>query len=168
MRNNQSGLTLVELLGALAGTIVIVAAVTFLVVQLQTGYDKITDKERIMNEAEGIVNHIVQAARKETVVAETWDPGSGEPAFLLRFVTLDENGNLSGKRLEYAFDAANRTLAVTQIEPGSSRTVTLSANVKQMDVSLDEGGRKIAIDLVMQLSDGTEYALETAAYIPRL
>lgn len=162
LRNNQSGLTLVELLGALVASSIILGCVTLVMVQLHTGYNKITTRESIKNEARTIVNHILQSARSGSVMAES------DALALLRFVTVDHNGNPTGKQIAYTYSAATRTLTVTETDTGVTRTYNLSTRVKSIETPLSESNRKITVKVEMEMPDGSVYPLETVVYLPRL
>lgn len=159
---NQSGLTLVEILGALVASSLILGTITFIMLHLHTGYDRITTKEATLQEARAVMNHIIQATRNETLIAEA------DSTYVLKLIAVDENQNPTGKSTNYAFDPGTNTVSVTYIENSGSTTMQLSDQVQLLDIQLSEGNRKIDIHLTVLHPDGTTHQSDTVIYVPKL
>jgi len=162
MKNNQSGLTLIEVLGALVATSIILGSITFIMIHLHTGYDKITSREPIIQESKTIINHIVRATRNETVKAES------DAAYLLKIIGIDNANTLTGNSTYYSFKPDTHTFTANITESGETRTINLSTHVQQANIQLSNGNRKLSIDITMMLPDGSTYNASTITYIPKL
>ena len=162
MMKNQSGLTLVEILGALVASSLILGSITFVMVQMHNGYDQITSREQVIQESKNVINHIIRATRNETVIAES------DANYILKLIGVDDAGAPNGNSTNYAFQPGTSTFSVTTTKDGTTTTAQLSNNVQLIEIELSEANNKIAISLTMNLPNGDTYSSSTVTYIPQL
>ncbi|MFD0671632.1 prepilin-type N-terminal cleavage/methylation domain-containing protein [Cohnella sp. GCM10027633] len=165
---NERGLTLAELLGALAIMTFLVGTITYVTMYASKGVQNATTKEDVIMESRTILNHIVQAVRSETATA------SQDTANILKldYKTRDDvTGALvsNGNRTYYTFTSGadgNGSFSFNSQKGTNALSAVLSKHVKSATITVDN--RKIDIKLVMQLPNDQDYEASTVVYFPKL
>lgn len=168
MWRNERGLTLAELLGALAIMTFLVGTITFVSLYASKGVQQATNKEDVVMESRTILNHIVQSVRSETVSA------SQDATYILKLDYKkrdDATGTLvnSGNQTYYTFVSnanGNGTFSFNSVKGTNKMNAVLSTHVKSMTVTINN--RKIDVRLVMQLNNKQVYNASTVVYFPKL
>ncbi|WP_127533138.1 prepilin-type N-terminal cleavage/methylation domain-containing protein [Paenibacillus kobensis] len=156
IRKTNAGLTLVEVLATIVLISVAFTAVFFVINQTHNGVKQITSREQMMDESRTIINHIVQASRRESAVV-TADPAR----------SLDLKYE-SGGQVAYSYDAAKHELSYTSTVNGETRSGVLSAHVGSVSFTPDRAGRRIDISLTMTTPGGGTYVASTVVNLPSL
>ncbi|MEO3945477.1 type II secretion system protein [Gorillibacterium sp. CAU 1737] len=159
-RLNEKGVTLVEALAVLAIIGFLSGTILFLLQQTNGQTAQLQRQEQTAKEARSILNHMVQAIRKELAVA-TSNAAGGQP---LKLVYGDEK---DGHSLIYTFDSSTHSLVYQETQSdGTVRTLTLSDKVDGVTIIVE--GSKISIELVLLGKGGKPYPAATTAYLPDL
>jgi|GEM_PF-1659606 len=155
-RTRSDGLTLVEVLGTLVILGFALTAVLFMVNQTHSGVNRIASREQIIDESRTIINHIVQASRRESAIV-TADPS--------RSLVLQYE---SGDRVSYTFDATRHEFSYTMTTDGRTISGILSTHVGSVSLAPDSAARRIRLSLTMALPNGSAYNASTVVNLPSL
>lgn len=128
---NNQGLSLIELIVALAVSTIILSAVTLLVTNGVSGYNKQTTQSTLQDDANLTMNHLTNAIMEANYIDISNENADGTVNTNV-FVTNDGSGGLTSN--QYVFDASKNTLYVA--EKGSSDLSPLCTNVEGFTVQL--------------------------------
>lgn len=168
MLQSEKGLTLAEMLAALAVLSIIIAAVTYFTVFASQSIDQIQTKDDAMRQSRDIVNHMVKAIRYSTATASADDPACMLQIAYTQWDDEIKNYQPSGDYVCYVFDSSSRTLEAITKKDSATVSTTLSKFVHDASVTLSEDDRKVEITLVMQLPNEQTYTRQATVYFPRL
>jgi type II secretory pathway pseudopilin PulG len=159
IRSNRRGVTLVEALAVLVMAALLGGSILLMIQQMNSGTAKLTARETAARQARQVLAHMVDSIRKEPA-STSQDAATGKVLQLVYGTPADEHN------LTYQFDSAAGTLSYTEVIATSKKTQTLASKVQAITVTLE--GRKLTIDLRMQLPNGGTYPAKTTAYLPAL
>lgn len=168
MHRDDKGVSLYEVLAALAISTFLIGTITFLFTYSQNGMEHTASRETVLRESRTILNHIVTSVRNETATASV----KGH-LLKLEFQKTDSSGMIqpTGDSITYLFtppsssEAGNIEL-ITRRGSQTTRQV-LSAHVLDAEITMPESN-KLNITLTMMLPNGEPYVTSTVVYFPRL
>lgn len=148
MIKNEKGLTLVEVLGALILTGVVLTLFFSLMSYTSTGVKRIMSKEEAMQEAQTIIQHITEAARREDCY-KVAKPEANEPHL-----------KLEGPRnqlVEYTFEKGTLTAtSLLENHPdtlGPEQTFTFNKGIEDIRFVASPGSDRIELTIVMRVGN---------------
>lgn len=135
LKLNNKGLSLIELLVALAISSIILAAVTLLMSNGVFGYNKQTTMSTLQDDANLTMNHVINAIMEANYIdlVQTED-GANTYTFVTHNGSTD-SGIASNK---YIFDAATQTVYVADIGDDLDEASPLCTRVKKFLVQITE------------------------------
>jgi hypothetical protein len=158
LQNNEKGLTLVEVLGVLVLTAMILSSLIYLLNYTNTSLNQVSGREEVMQQSRDTVEHIVTTVRKGLIPTPL--NGTSNNLFL--------NG-INGQYAQYNFNSLTHTLeAVYRL---ANENGTLAASPTRLvlsdqvqNIRFDANNGKLQITLVMQLPNHTTKEILTTVY----
>ncbi len=156
---NNKGLSLIELLIALAISSVILGAVAMLVTNGVSGYNKQTTTSTLQDDANLTMNHITNAIMEaNTIDLVQTDDGSNT----YTFITHDESETTTGiTSNKYILDESTGTLYVADIDGNLASASPLCTNVERFQVQLTRDSiitsGDAGVNRVVQIGDVVQF-----------
>lgn len=132
---NNKGLSLIELLVALAISSVILAAVSLLMSNGIFGYNKQTTMSTLQDDANLTMNHVVNAIMEANYIDLVQ---TDDGAATLTFVTHDNSDTTGIASNKYIFDSATQTVYVADMDGDLESASPLCTRVKKFLVQVTE------------------------------
>ncbi|GGG23498.1 prepilin-type N-terminal cleavage/methylation domain-containing protein [Paenibacillus abyssi] len=158
MYNNERGVSLAEVLGALSITAIVLGVVLVMLNQTHTSSSQITSRETIKQESRDIIDHMVRSIR------------TGFTASVSAAETLRLEGP-EGQYISYRLDGNTLESVSFLIPDGGTEKVlirrVMSSHVDYLHAGLSESNTRVEITLRMQLPNGQIDTASTVAYTLR-
>ena len=167
--NNESGISVQELLAAIAVIGFVLTVVFYFVSNTNSNLDNIATREQILSESRTIMKHLTTEIRKGRV-----DASSDPSTYILMLdgyeYQIVDNAKVkadTSNDVYYRFDEQTHTLSYTK-NPAAAGMQTLSTHVKDIKIELSENNKRVEIELTMQLPNDQSYTTSTVLYVPQL
>lgn len=156
---NNKGLSLVELLIALAISSMILSGVTLLVTNGVAGYNKQTTTSTLQDDANLTMNHITNSIMESnTIDLVQTDDGTNTYMFITHDKSTEAQGVASNK---YIYDKENKILYVADIDGNLSNASPLCTNVDTFKVQLTKDSLtttgSVGVEKVVGISDVVQF-----------
>lgn len=157
--HNERGLTLVEVLGVLVLTVVILGVLIYVLQNSNMSLKQVSEREQTMQQSRDIVDHVVSTVRKG-LIPETHD---SQTSSNLRLTN-------DGQYANYSFDSANQTLTVEYQLLNDSGVLAspishvFSDKVKNIVFQTFDG--KVELTLELYLPNNQVQTTSTVVYSP--
>lgn len=170
--NNEKGLSLLEVLAALAISGMVIGLISMVLIQANQGFRTITTRQSVQEKARIISEHMVNEVRRQT-----WSKVGQTSRTTGEVLRLERDGQ---NYTSYAY--ANRSFTITSVAAGVPTVFKVSDAVAGVDIRLyryDSAGnatelapgaavsaQKIDLKLTFDVSRTTPYEYRTSIQIP--
>lgn len=158
---NERGLTLVEVMGVLVLTVMILGALVYMLQYASNSLNNSMERERSIQMSHDILNHVVMTVRN----------GFKPEAYPEKAHSLKLVGE-NNQYVEYSFDQITHTLTIYyQLFDDKGKLTPNPANMVFHQVNTIEfqpTDRKITVEVNVSLPNNKEHTVSTIVYYPQL
>ena len=156
-RLNQKGVTLLELLAAIALMSVILGLCFTLIHTMTSGFNRISTREAVQEQARMITEQISNTIREAPATITNLSDG-------IVVAELKDN-TLTGNYASFIHTGTN--LVMKSEKDGNIRELNLAENVADASIKFNETDNKVVIILKFNLNGVLSHAYETSIYTPQ-
>lgn len=156
-RLNQKGVTLLELLAAIALMSVILGLCFTLIHTMTSGFNRITAREAVQEQARMITEQISNTIREAPATITNLSEG-------IVVAELKDNA-LTGNYSSFVYTGTN--LVMKSEKDGNIMEFNLAENVADASIKFQEADKKVIIILKFNLNGVLSHAYETSIYTPQ-
>lgn len=150
--HNERGITLIELLAALSIAVMIITIITTLIINSLNGFNQLTRKESVQEQARLLVEHVASTVRKQSYASIE------ATASALEFRNSDDD------YVAYVF--ADGTITLHIRNGMSEQTMELADSLSEMPFQVTPAGTETKIDIFLDFltEDNQRYEYSATMY----